>query len=296
MAQVGQVGAEVKTDSAGSIIVFPKVVSTEFRDTLIKITNRSNVPAQLHCYYVNASGLCSFTGLACTSDSDCLAGTFAQDCVGGTCEIDGNSCDGSCPPARVDETCDDIQWQANNFDVFLTAQQPTMWRASDGRLSDVANGASACELGEPCSCSIDEGRLNCPGFPPTGSPGVLPLGENFIGELKCYQTNDDFQTPLAGNAIIGEAIIENGILGQVSQYNALTITANPSMTEGVNTDNDLLLNWTGEGPGEYNRCPEALVLNGAHRVDPGALHRNLRVGRPADSGRRDPGSCKRCHH
>src|SRR5262249_41842777 len=60
--------ADVSSDQAGAILVFPKVVvdtsgqaqnSRGPTDTLIRISNTSNQPISLHCFWVNANGHCS---------------------------------------------------------------------------------------------------------------------------------------------------------------------------------------------------------------------------------------------
>jgi hypothetical protein len=43
------------TERPGSILIFPKVVWTENRNTVIQITNTSNMMARAHCFYVNGA-------------------------------------------------------------------------------------------------------------------------------------------------------------------------------------------------------------------------------------------------
>ncbi|MBI3784659.1 MAG: hypothetical protein HY270_14800 [Deltaproteobacteria bacterium] len=229
----GQARADVTTDDAGSIVIYPKVVSDGTRDTLIQLSNRSNMPVFVHCFYVNTAGRCSATTeQRCRLDGDCPS---------------GESC------AR---TCD-----ANDFDVLLTAQQPTMWRASTGRLASLTPGP--CRIGQTCGCSIDvaSGQQICPGLEaaPSNSPYTPAVGGEFEGELKCYQT-DVNGFPIPGNAIKGTAILENVSNGQISEYNALTVSANADPVVGVNQGQDLQLNYSGGGAGEYNYCPSNLVF------------------------------------
>ena len=224
----GHARADVNTDQSGSIVLFPKVIADGTRDTMIQITNTSNMSAQAHCFYI-ASGSCSESAdIYCNSDAECPT---SETCVLPCNEID--------------------------FDLFLTAQQPTMWRVSSGRIVDITT--PPCKInGGPCQCSVDylSGGIDCPGFDPgTGSQGsfaVKPTGTHFRGELKCIQTDDSFQTPIMQNSLKGEAVIETLESGQVSEYNALAITALP----GLNGNNDLLLNNT-----EYNACPRNLIMN-----------------------------------
>jgi hypothetical protein len=224
-----QARADVFTDQPGSIVVFPKVVADGTRDTVIHMANTSNMPAQAHCFYVNALGFCSVTvSDSCRANTDCPVGEF-------------------CQPI----------WEETDFDLFLTAQQPTQWRVSTGRITDIT--FPACDLQDQvCSCDIDyaSGGLVCPGFPPgTGSQGsfaVLPVGTAFEGELKCLQTLDDFQTPLSQNSLKGEALIETLSSGEISVYNGIGISG----LQGNNGNNDLLLNNV-----EYNACPRNLIMN-----------------------------------
>lgn len=44
----------VTTEQSASILVFPKVIADGTRDTIIQITNTSNVMRHAHCFYVNA--------------------------------------------------------------------------------------------------------------------------------------------------------------------------------------------------------------------------------------------------
>ena len=228
--------ADVTTDDAGSIVIYPKVISDGTRDTLIQLSSRSNMPAFVHCFYINTAGRCSTTTTqTCRLDRDCPA---AETCV---------------------RTCSE-----NDFDVILTAQQPTMWRASTGRLESQNPGP--CRIGQTCTCTTDivSGQQVCPGLELSLGGGnnatyAPPVGTEFEGELKCYQT-DGNGFPVAGNALKGAATLETQPSGQTSEYNALTISANADPVHGVNQGQDLQLNFSGSGIGEYNYCPANLVF------------------------------------
>ena len=98
----GHARADVTTDRSGSIVLFPKVIADGTLDTIIELTNTGTSTAFAHCFYINASGACSVTtSTACSLDSEC---PDSETCVRQCNEID--------------------------FDLFLTAQQPTMWRVS----------------------------------------------------------------------------------------------------------------------------------------------------------------------
>jgi hypothetical protein len=182
----GSAQAQVTTEEGASILIFPKVRADGTFDTIIQITNTSNMPRYAHCYYVEA------------------------------------------------ETCQEI-----DFDIFLTAQQPTHWYASTGR------------------------RVN-PGdrFGNDGSgfdPGLIPpLGDSFEGELKCVLVADTGE-PISANSLKGEATLkavnsEEGVArsGDVSKYNAIGIKGNPD----VQPSNPLVLDGN-----VYGACPEKLIVS-----------------------------------
>lgn len=251
----GAARADINTDEPGSLIVFPKVVADGERDTIIHLTNTSNMNIGVHCFYTNAYSTCvGDPNTVCTSDLGCQ---------------DPNDPNDICAPF----------WQAIDFDVNLTPQQPTFWRVSTGRGADVF--AAPCTLGQTCSCEVNladpndpnsPSRITCPGF--TSAPGgafTPAQGEQFIGELRCYEVdpNDEASiSPVAFNKLKGEALIENLSSGEISMYNAITVQANTSMVNGLNSDLDLLLNRIGTGTGEYNACAESLVFT-SHGVGDG---------------------------
>ncbi len=230
------VRAEVTTDKPGSILVFPKVVADGTRDTLIQIVNTDTKTNQVHCFYVNASGICN-SGLlpgGCQLNSECITASGNPN----------DFCDRQCTPT--------------NFDIFLTAGQPTFWRVSTGRMSNPLD--PRCQLGQPCSCTQGQGAasntISCPGFDPglatAASTGVPPVVPGFSGELKCVSVGGDFETPAGSDKLIGTAVLENLVTGQTSEYNALAIQAG---TTGPNADQDLDLDGA-----EYSRCPQTQWL------------------------------------
>ncbi len=239
---VGQARADVTTDMPGSVVIYPKIVSDGTRDTLVTLSTTSNLQTYVHCFYVNGTGRCAQNGVetaqACNLDQDCAA---------------GQTCARSC--------------NSQDFDLILTAQQPTMWRASTGRYASMD---PSCRVGQPCQCQTVQVGPNpsptdpqaCPGLE-TGVQGTrwtpLPVGTDFVGELKCVQVQQDGDTPFAGNQLKGEALIEATATGQKSEYNALTITGNAAANGGNNGDLDLLLDYAGQG-GEYNVCPASIAF------------------------------------
>jgi len=264
----GTARADLNTTEPGSIIVFPKVVADGQRDTIIHLTNTSNMDLGLHCFYTNAYSTCaSDPNTVCTSDFGC---------------IDPND------PNDPNEVCSPF-WDSIDFDVRLTAQQPTFWRVSTGRSADILAGA--CRMGETCACEPtndpNDPGISCPGF--TSQPGgsfVVPQGEQFIGELRCYEVNPldpDGLLPFAFNKVKGEAFIETLASGEISAYNAVTIQANPATVGGLNQDLDLVLNRQGmnilpnEAQGEYNACGDSVSFT-HHGVDSNALLPNNVTG------------------
>ncbi len=243
----GHARADVTTDQSGSLIFFPKVIADGTRDTLIELTNTSNMAAYVHCFYVNASGHCRVSGEACKTDIDC-------------------------PTDPVVETCD-RQCVPNDFDLLLTAQQPTMWRVSTGRITNLFF-PPPCRIGQRCACAggvqCDGNGLSgsqcCPGDEPglagQNSFAVPKTGTDFEGLLKCVQVDENFEMPVMQNSLKGEAVLETLESGQVSEYNALSITA----STGLDSNLDLHLlspvpSGVVNGVNEYNGCPTSLVLN-----------------------------------
>lgn len=146
-----------------------------------------------------------------------------------------------------------------DFDISLTAQQPTFWTVKRGRFH-APGFPPPCRVGDPfCSCTLlpppegQEGppRLACPEIP-TGTFGnaPIPLGE-FDGAMYCYEISPVDDTVISRNAIKGEAIIEDLPSGDISAYNAISINGISDAAEGdIDLNND-----------EYNSCPNWLVLN-----------------------------------
>jgi hypothetical protein len=254
----GYARADVTTDEPGSIVIFPKVIFDGTRDTLIQLTNTSTSSAHVKCSYIDTSsgGFCSGTtppAQQCSSDADC----FAND--NGTC----------------------IACAETDFNFSLTPLQPTVWRVSLGRNSgDQSEGffigavpprSRSC-LTSGVACTVDTDCVS----------GTGPCVGGILGELKCFQTDID-GVPIGGNALKGEATIENLSNGQISEYNGIAIkaintqTVAPTCVGGANnakpcsTDTDcqppslpggvcrisLLLDNTTE----YNACPQQLLVN-----------------------------------
>lgn len=220
----GRARADITSDQSGSIIVFPKVIADGTRDTLIQISNTSNSLVFAHCYYLDATGFCTLPPFeTCNLDSDCPLPP-----VGGTPNV-----------------CQHLCQAIPDFDIHLTAQQPTVWEVSEGR--------SLLSLG-----GLSPGQILPKGRPRGDHPTLQP----FIGSLTCVQTDTPGGSPVAGNALKGEATIVGTGFGQISEYNAIGIVGNGAAT------NPLTLNFNGIyecvggtnngnscDPGDPNACP-----------------------------------------
>jgi len=223
------VRADVASDKAAAILVFPKiVVDTSIPpqtprgrvDTLVRISNTSTTTAvSVHCFWVNANGHCrNAQGTICNPR---LFATSSPCGPNGFCEAG---------------------WQETDFDITITAGQPVAWLASRGEVACDPQDLS----GLPCLPLQDNQVSRIPGV----------SEDPFIGELKCIEV-DKNGAPLDHNDLKGEAEIVQSNTGQldVEGYNAIGIPAIPGSN---NFDNTLVLG----GPGaEYSSCPNVLILD-----------------------------------
>ena len=243
MAAGAQAQLEISTTDPGSIIVFPKAISDGTRDTIISITNTTNMMAYLHCEATNGIGYCRNSAgdpaqtYYCATDEDCLDVTAP----------DGSTIDNAGP-------CD-LEWQAGDFDLVTTAQQPTFFRLSTGRSQDGS-------LSSGNSCTPNGASQTCPGFflAPInngGAGGSVQAFGPFRGEIRCFQV-DMAGDLLPGNAFKGEAFIEAvspdpavGGNGLLSAYNSVNVQGGqPGVDNIADLDGD-----------EYARCPESLTFD-----------------------------------
>ncbi len=247
--------ADVASDQAAAILVFPKlVVDTSAPpqtargqvDTLIRVSNTSNKPITMFCFYVNATPHCTNGTGSCLSTPVTCSPT-------GACQA---------------------EWQESDFVVNLTARQPIAWLAS--------RGSVLCEESDdpslPCLPLSDKGRPG-PGGQSNSDSRIAPVPEDpFIGELKCVEV-DRNNVPVEANDLKGEVEIirSNGEDLDVSAYNAIGI---PSFVGTNNKDTILVLGGTcvggtnagnpctsasscpgGQCPAEYSSCPNTLILD-----------------------------------
>lgn len=257
------VWATVASDQPGAILVFPRVVVDTLDppqtpkgrvDTLIRISNTSDSPITLKCFYVNANGHCrARPGVICDP--------YNPDAI--------NDCD-------PDDFCI-AGWQETDFVVNVTARQPIAWLASQG--------ASLCEQSVdpdvPC-LPLGDSRSGIGGQTNRDSR-VPPVPENpFIGNLRCIAV-DRNEVPAERNALKGEVEIIRSNEGELDlqAYNAIGIRALEGRNDG---DNTLVIGGSGQCLGgtrsglpcseegdcvgggtcrlpEYEGCPNILILD-----------------------------------
>ncbi|MBI4517352.1 MAG: hypothetical protein HY699_16230 [Deltaproteobacteria bacterium] len=111
--------AEVTTERPGSIVIFPKIIASGGRDTIIQISNVSNSMVHAHCFYVNA---------ALGPNPDPLGQPIPR-------------------------------WQEVDFDIWLTKQQPTHWIASAGRRVYPLDDECTLTNAECNDAGLDPGRV-----------------------------------------------------------------------------------------------------------------------------------------
>jgi hypothetical protein len=269
VSAAGAVRADVASDEASAILVFPKIVVDTSAvpqtprgrvDTLIRISNTAEVIS--HCIGgANDGKDCSTNPDLCTGGICSKGGPVSVRCfmvnANGHCvnsptticnpsqyNVDGNTCGtGGCKAG----------WQETDFDINITAQQPIAWLASRGEtLCDQADTS-----GLPC-LPLGDAHPGPGGQDNTGSQ-VPPVSEDpFVGELKCIEV-DQNGVPVARNDLKGEAEIIQSNAGQldVEGYNAIGIPAILGSNSNIG-DNTLVLG----GPGaEYSSCPNILILD-----------------------------------
>jgi hypothetical protein len=263
VAGVGLLGAVpsaravTTSDKPAAILVWPKIVVDTLgrfnngipQETLVQLSNTSTSNLKMaYCFYVNANSHCLHNqSIVCSSSSDCPVGNGFSPCVPGWSEVD--------------------------FQIFLTADQPLGWYASDGlRRGDFPleiPGVCTSPAGRPCSsdaqcagqCQLRQSNL--------GS-GIPPVPEDpFVGSLKCIQYDPSVNPPVPDqspttNALKGEATImtldpQSTALDPVliEKYNAVGLRATGISSGPVNE-----LQIGGDiATAEYQACANTLVLD-----------------------------------
>jgi hypothetical protein len=287
-AAAGRAAADIASDHPAAILVFPKLLveSTGGLDTLVRISNVSQSPINVYCFYVNATPECP---LDLEGETSCFPNK--RQCFG---EFQGTLVFSECQP----------KWQETDFLIRLTREQPTGWLVSKGeraqncdRLDGVCSndGTTLCDEDTPClapgsrcvrpAClPLDDGRVGRDGQTNTGSAIPLSPEDPFIGELKCIAVDEGLK-PVARNDLIGEVLIGRVQAGpdesiDLAGYNAIgipalinicgptgvcTLSATPCQTNlqcepTNNRDNTLVIG--GPSPtAEYEGCPNILIFD-----------------------------------
>jgi hypothetical protein len=235
----GAASADVTSDRAAAILVWPKLLFSSAEDTIlseagqvidttIQLTNTSSEEVRLRCFYVNANAHCANDpARVCGNHADCALSipSATTSTVGGP---------GFCQPG----------WLEIDFEVTLTPHQPLVWNLSNG-MPRLPCGVEPCAPGGTADQYFNVGNI-----PPANE-------DPFMGELKCIQVGANNE-PIDRNDIKGEATIvtinpANGTQTVDARgYNAVGIQAIEGANDG---DNTLRL---GE---EYNGCPSVLILD-----------------------------------
>jgi hypothetical protein len=225
--------ADVASDRAAAIVIFPKILVdvSSGLDTMIRLSNTSLEAQNVSCYYVNVTPHCE------------------NGAPGDTCFPDPLDCGGQCV----------AQWQETDFQIRLTARQPTAWPVSEGA-RDCQYEAGSCSGNVSLTCTRD---ADCAGagrcvYPPcfrldgffrkgyrdqTNEGSRIPPApeEPFVGELKCIAV-DESTAPIGNNVLIGEALIgrgtPDGSVADIASYSAIGI---PALDGEGNRDSTLVL-------------------------------------------------------
>ena len=239
------VAQTVASDQSAGYVVFPKIVSDpndvfqtgNRTDTVVQLTNTGSAIRVVHCFYVDATSLCSNglnrfgTSEACREASDCTPG-------------------GTCVP----------QWSEDDFTFVMSPRQPAGWSVTQGGVVPPANGS---EGGPLAAVRTDYfvGELKCVEVDGTTAVNTTnrPINANDLkGEASIYEV-----APGAA----GVSLVD------VREYNAIGIQA--VLNDGLpQADRTMCLGPVAGGtpaPGsvcttaEYAACPRNLILN--HRFD-----------------------------
>lgn len=196
----GTAVADVTSDQAAGIVVYPKLVldTSAGVDTVIQLSNTSDEPVNVRCFYVNANAHCSNApSEICRTNEDC--GDSA------TC-VDG--------------------WQEIDFRMTLTSRQPLVWTLGDGLPVGAFPLDGFVRIGPDGQSNSDSAIPAAPEDP-------------MIGELKCVQVGED-EAPIDRNDLKGEATIVTArdaadLPLDARAYNAVGIQAREGANDGDNT-------------------------------------------------------------
>ena len=242
LAATGVARAQVGSDLAAGILVFPKIaVDTVGRltggipvDTVVEIANTDPTEIRsLHCFWVNANSYCN-------GDVD----------IANLCDPNSDN-----PVLNCRETGRRClpAWRVTDFFVAATANQPIGFR-----VGQVPQSALPCLPGNTNGCAGNDGSIN-------------PVEDPFTGELKCVEVNDLTNVvPVNRNDFTGTARIYRVTPSSVDvrQYNAIGIQSIADPNAGPNDATTLCLGTDTNGASpvcsagaEYASCPSTLVVN-----------------------------------
>lgn len=222
--------AEVVSDAAAAVVVFPKiVVDTEAGvDTVIQLSNTANNSVNVRCFYTNANAHCSNDPTTiCYTNDDCLEAGPTGVCVDG--------------------------WNETDFRFRLTARQPIVWRASTGLAVFPLRGSK----GTPADCAVT------PCLGPDGDSNedsaIPAVAEDpFQGELRCIQFDDSMKLA-ESNDLAGETtIVTNNSILDARGYNAVGIQARAGRQHPAD-ENELVLSEDSEAM--YAGCPGVVMMD-----------------------------------
>jgi hypothetical protein len=229
---VGPAAGDVASDRAAAIVMWPHIQvgdvtgelsSTQSIETVLQLTNTSDQPVVVWCFYENANSHCTNTGEVCVNAQRC--------CMG------GNGC-GQCLP----------DWNEVDFRIRLTPQQPIGWLASEGEADFPLDGRVRTGIGG----SSNAGSR----IPPVPE-------EPFEGLLKCIAVDEDNtpveRNVLKGEATLYFVdTTPSAEQVDIGKYNAVGIQAREGR---LNDDKTLILDSDQNPDAEYNGCPNVLILN-----------------------------------
>jgi hypothetical protein len=204
----GSAVADVTSDRAAAILHWPDVVvdTDTWDDTLIQLSNTSDDPAYLHCFYINANSHCENTGEVCVDSDECCVDSFCGSCVPG--------------------------WNETDFHIRLTPKQPIGWMASEGLVDFPIDGIDRQGIGgtsnagsriPPAPEQPFDGALKCIVVDDTGTP----IDRNIVKGEATKMYYDGEETPSSYDS---------------AKYNAVGVLA---IEGAVNDDRELILGGEG---------------------------------------------------
>jgi len=206
----GMASADVTSDEAAGILIYPKLRldTAQGVDTVIQLSNTSDQPVNVRCFYVNANSHCSNSPVnVCNTSDDCASFGDGGKCIAG--------------------------WQEIDFRLTITSLQPLVWTLGDGLPVGAFPLDGFQRIGQDGQFNADSAIPAAPEDP-------------FIGELKCVEVGED-EAPIDQNDLKGEATIVRasgiGLALDARGYNAVGVQAREGANDG---DNTLVLGTDGE--------------------------------------------------